>query len=472
MEAASYSESDSSVFPAARSDTEMRRLLAICTALIVFDGYDLFSFGTVVPALLSDAAWSLTTQDVGLIGSAAIAGMLIGALSAGVAADVVGRRKLMVCCSAGFAFSMGLCALAPTPSYLASFRFVAGVGLGGLIPVTCALATEVAPPGRRALAYAVVQGGHPFGGALAALLATVVVPEFGWRAMFWIGALPLVTIVPLAWHMLPDDQPSTADRKLSPRRGQWSAASATVWNSRFMWSSFLFCVASFAGLLAIYGLNIWLPQLMRTTGHSLGSALTFMLILNAGAVAGTLLAALVVDRKQAHRAVAAFSFTIAAGCLALLAWSGLPEIMAYPLAALAGAGTIGTQTLVNAFVASRYPENCRATALGWTLGVGRVGALIGPAAGGFILAGGNAAHGFFGLAIVAAVGAGAIALVPARTRPIVPFRPSNRWKLDDRDHAERDALWLQANCAEWLDGRFRITGILINLGADNGQPQH
>src|SRR5690349_9708585 len=134
MEAASYSESDSSgVVCATQADAEVRRLLAICTALIVFDGYDLFSFGTIVPALLSDTAWSLTTQDVGLIGSAAIAGMLIGALSAGVAADVVGRRKLMVCCSAGFALSMGLCALAPTPSYLASFRFVAGLGLGGLI---------------------------------------------------------------------------------------------------------------------------------------------------------------------------------------------------------------------------------------------------------------------------------------------------------------------------------------------------
>jgi len=413
MEVASVALSETSgASRAVRAGPDTGRLLAICTALIIFDGYDLFSFGAVVPALLSETAWSLTVKDVGLIGSSAIAGMLIGALSAGVAADVVGRRRLMVGCSAGFAFAMGLCALAPSPTLLALFRFIAGLGLGGLLPVACALATEVAPPGRRALAYAIVQGGHPLGGVLAALLATVVVPSFGWRPMFWIGAIPLTTVVPLAWYLLPNDQPSAIAGRLSSRRTQWSVGSATVWGPGFIGSTALFCVASFAGLLEIYGLNTWLPQLMRTAGRSLGSALTFMLILNFGAVVGTILAALKADKTQAHRTVAATSFSVAAGCLALLAWSNLPEILAYLLAAVAGAGTIGTQTLVNAFVASRYPESARATALGWTLGVGRIGALIGPAAGGFILAGGNASYGFLGLAIVAAIGAGAIALVP------------------------------------------------------------
>jgi AAHS family benzoate transporter-like MFS transporter len=403
----------------AAAGPNLGRLLGICAALITFDGYDLFSFGTVVPALLADREWALSTQSIGLIGSAAVAGMLIGALSAGVAADVIGRRRLIVGCSAGFAFAMALCALAPSPMWLAFFRFIAGIGLGGLIPVVCALATEASPPNRRALAYAVVQSGHPLGGVLAALLATVILPVFGWRAMFWIGALPLVTLVPLAWWLLPDTHASIGKIDLAAQRSDWLAGSATVWSSKLRRTTFFFCLASFAGLLAIYGLNTWLPQLMRASGRSLGSAFAFMLVLNVGAVVGTLLAAFTADRNQTHRAVAVAAFTIAAACLALLAWSDLPSTFAYPLAALAGAGTIGTQTLVNAFVASRYPEQCRATALGWTLGIGRVGALVGPAAGGVLLAGGNSAHGFFSLAIVAALGAVAIALVPGTAASVL-----------------------------------------------------
>ncbi|MFD1548063.1 MFS transporter, partial [Nonomuraea guangzhouensis] len=109
-------------------------VVAICFASIVFDGYDLIVYGSVVPSLLAEPSWNLTPAQVGAIGSYALMGMLIGALVAGVITDIVGRRKIVIASVAWFSIAMILCALAPSPELLGLFRFVAGLGLGGVVP--------------------------------------------------------------------------------------------------------------------------------------------------------------------------------------------------------------------------------------------------------------------------------------------------------------------------------------------------
>ena len=183
-------------------------------------------------------------------------------------------------------------------------------------------------------------------------------------------------------------------------------------------ATLLFWGASFLGLLLIYGLNTWLPQIMREAGYDLGSALSFLLALNLGAVAGTAVAAWIADRRglKPVSVVAFLAATVTIGALAFE--PSLPAI--YALLAVAGVGTIGTQILVNAYVGSYYPAGMRATALGWSLGIGRLGAIVGPTLGGYLL---DSELGvdvnFWVFAAAGLLGAVLMALIPAKdTAPI------------------------------------------------------
>jgi AAHS family benzoate transporter-like MFS transporter len=165
-------------------------VVAICFASIVFDGYDLIVYGTVVPALLEYREWDLTAVEAGAIGSYALIGMLFGAMMVGTITDIVGRRKIMLFCISWFSLFMGLCATAPSPELLGLFRFIAGLGLGGVVPTAIALTIEYAPPHRRSFTNALMFSGYSVGGILAALLAIPLLPAFGWRLMFAIGLAP------------------------------------------------------------------------------------------------------------------------------------------------------------------------------------------------------------------------------------------------------------------------------------------
>jgi AAHS family benzoate transporter-like MFS transporter len=179
-------------------------------------------------------------------------------------------------------------------------------------------------------------------------------------------------------------------------------------------ATLLFGAASFCGLLLVYGLNTWLPQIMRQAGYPLGSALTFLLVLNLGAIAGTVVASVLADRFG-PKPVTAAAFLLATTCLVVLS-QRVDTWLLLVAVAVAGLGSVGTQILVNGYVAVHYPAAVRATALGWALGVGRAGAIVGPLFGGWVLASGIGFEwNFYGFAGPALAGALLIALVPAVT---------------------------------------------------------
>ncbi|HKY75450.1 MAG TPA: MFS transporter, partial [Acidimicrobiia bacterium] len=186
-----------------------RRLLVLglCFATIVFDGYDLIVYGSTVPALLDYGPWNLTPQRVGNIGSLALAGMLVGALSIGTVTDRVGRRKVLIGCLTFFSLAMAGCAIAPRVEVFAACRFLAGLGIGGVMPTAVALTVEWAPAGRQHRYNAVMFSGYSVGGIMAALLAVWYLRDWGFRTLYALGAIPLVTVVPLAWRFLPESQP-------------------------------------------------------------------------------------------------------------------------------------------------------------------------------------------------------------------------------------------------------------------------
>jgi AAHS family benzoate transporter-like MFS transporter len=379
-------------------------VLGLCFATIVFDGYDLIVYGSVVPELLDYEPWGLTPGRVGNIGSLALAGMLIGALGVGALTDIVGRRKVLLGCLVWFSLAMGVCAVAPNAGVFALARFLAGLGLGGVMPTTVALTVEYAPADRHHRYNALMFSGYSVGGILAALLAIWYLPDYGFRFLFGLGMLPLVTIVPLAWRFLPESrQFKAAPKNEALPRALFSGPKRTA--------SVLFPLASFCGLLLVYGLNTWLPKIMQKAGYPLTSSLAFLVMLNVGAVIGALSGSTVADRLGA-RLVTAAGFAVAAGAVVLMS-RGLSVGALYVVVAAAGLGSVGTQILLNGYVASYYGADHRASALGWTLGIGRLGAILGPTVGGWLLASSLGVDwNFYTFAIAASAGAGLVLLVP------------------------------------------------------------
>ena len=382
-------------------------VLGLCFATIVFDGYDLIVYGSTVPALLDYGPWGLTPGRVGNIASLGLAGMLFGALGVGALTDRIGRRKVLLGCLVWFSLAMGACALAPSAGLFAAARFLAGLGLGGVMPTTVALTVEYAPADRQHRYNAVMFSGYSFGGILAALLAIWFLRDHGFRFLFGLGMLPLFTIVPLAWRFLPESRQFKAAVKKEP-------LSSALFSGPKLAASVLFPLASFCGLLLVYGLNTWLPKIMQKAGYPLTSSLAFLVMLNVGAVIGALSGSAVADRLGA-KLVTATGFVVAA-CAVLLMSRGLSIGTLYVVVAAAGLGSVGTQILLNGYVASYYGADHRASALGWTLGVGRLGAILGPTVGGWILASSlGVSWNFYTFAVAATAGAVLVACVPRLT---------------------------------------------------------
>lgn len=401
-----------------RTDVRARSpwaVVALGFAAIVFDGYDLIVYGSAVPALLAHPEWALTPPEVGAIGSYALLGMFVGAIGAGTLTDRFGRRRMFLGCLAWFSVMMLAVAAAPNPELLGLARFLAGLGFGGIAPIAIALVVEWAPRSRRNLLNAVMLCGFPVGGVLAAIAGIALLEQYGFRLLFALGGLPLVTLLPLAIRLLPESPEYDPAAVTGPDPAR-DAARTGLRSRRNVLALSLFALANVAGFLLVYGLNTWLPQLMRQAGYELGSAIAFLLVFNVGAVAGGLAGSALADRFGS-RWVATAAFGVGVVSIALLALP-LPSLVRYLLIAVAGGASVGTQIVVFGYVATHFGSRHRATALGVSTGIGRLGAVAGPLVGGLLIGSGlGLGWNFLAFAAVALVGALAAVAVPPRTGP-------------------------------------------------------
>ena len=427
---------------AVRQDALRRRsvtwIVSLATVGLVFDGYDLVVYGTVVPLFLRDPGQigEVTPALAGALGSYALIGVLVGALVAGSVADVIGRRKVMLTAYAWFSVGMALTALATSTTTFGLLRFVTGIGVGALVATTGALVAEFAPAGKKNLANAISYSGVPLGSLLAALLAILLLDVIGWRGMFWIGALPLLTLLPLAFLKMPESPAWLASRgrldearAVAARTGvsltlpaaegprvpepaaEGRAGFAGLAGRTYLLPTFLLGLLSATGLLLVYALNTWLPELMGRAGFSTNGSLAFLLVLNGGAVLGALAASRFADRFGPKPVVAA-SFTLGAAAIALLTVS-LPLGVLLAFVAVVGLGTSGTQILIYGFVATYYRTNVRSAGVAWCAGFGRLGGIGGPLIGGLLVASGIALNTiFYVLTALAVLGALLTLVVP------------------------------------------------------------
>jgi MFS family permease len=306
-------------------------------------------------------------------------------------------------------------------------RFLAGLGLGGVLPTAIAMVNEFARPGRGGTATTILMTGYHVGAVVTALLGILIIPGYGWRWMFVIGALPALVLVPLMWRYLPESKAflraraglATASADPSGRRSSRNPV-GMLFRHGFGRSTIAFWATSILGLLLVYGLNTWLPEIMRSAGYDLGAALALLLVLNVGAILGLLVAGRVADRVGNRRSTILW-FALAALFLALLSIR-IPGVGIYLTVLLAGVFVFSAQVLVYAYVSHIYPTTARGTALGTTSAVGRFGAIAGPLLGGVLLTAGIAyPWGFYVFAAVAALGAICIALVNRDPAPDEPL---------------------------------------------------
>ena len=400
------------VGPASRFSKGSALAVFVCWLLVVFDGYDLIVYGTVQSSLISETGWGLTKATAGTIGSMAFLGMMIGAIFAGRMADSWGRRRTILGCAIVFSIFTVLCAFAPNAAVFGALRLLAGIGLGGLVPSANALVAELVPTKWRSTIATLMMSGVPIGGSIAALVGIQLIPAYGWESMFLVAVLALVIVVPLGLRYLPETLAPVGATEKAARKAAGKASGvkepsgfSSLLRAPYLGVSVLFALATIATLFAWYGLGTWLPNLMQLAGYNLGSALTFALALNLGAVAGSVITAWAGTRfGPVPTAIAAAA--VAAGALMVLV-TGPSVTVVYLMLVLAGVGTHGTQCLIIAAVASHYPGHLRGTALGWALGTGRIGAVAAPQVGGLLLAAGLGVNSNF----LAFAGAAAIAAV-------------------------------------------------------------
>jgi AAHS family benzoate transporter-like MFS transporter len=381
-------------------------VITLCCLIVVFDGYDLIVYGTTIPSLLGEPGWGLTPAGAGRIGSLAFAGMLVGALSGGAIADRFGRRRTIVTSVLWFSLFTGLCGWATSPETFGALRFVAGLGLGALVPSANALTAEFVGDKWRSVVATAMMSGVPIGGSIAAVIALRAIPGLGWESLYFFGFSGFV-LAALVIAMLPESPAWLRARGRVDEASRVEAtyglqapvaanedllhvtkASATdVLRAPYAVATLLFFVATTATMFAWYGLGTWLPKLtVSDPRFDLGGdPLTYLLALNLGAVGVSVITAWSATRFGALRVgvVAA-----AGGALSLAALTTFPSSIAvvYALLILAGAGSHGTLCLIISAIATHYPPTLRGTALGSSLGGGRVGAVIAPTVAGWLLA--------------------------------------------------------------------------------------
>lgn len=425
-------------------------VLFCCWLAILAEGYDVGVLGAVLPALAEYKEWNLSPLALGGLGSYALIGMLVGALFIGTLSDLVGRKKMLLAALMIFTITQAGAAWAPTPEVFGLFRLVGGLGMGGVIPVAAALTIEYSAPNKRSYNYGLMYSGYSLGIVGAALAALFILPVGGWRAVIAIGAIPVV-LVPIIWKFLPESleyleskgrkaeakalaaKLQIADYKpvvpvapsvsASQAADPWWQTITTLFSRKYFRSTVFFWISLFCGLLLVYGLNTWLPSIMKKAGYDLGSSLVFLLVFSLASAIGGLILGRAADKYGKKLILVVFYILGGLGIMLLI----FPNTMVVNLlfVAFAGIGSISTSLILTGYIADYYPAKIRGTATGWALSFARLGAIGGPLIGGWIAGSKLPFEANFAIfAGIAVLAAAAVAMIPKPQQKALVLAPN------------------------------------------------
>ncbi len=376
----------------------------LCWLTVLLDGLDLVMLGAVIPTLLKTHHLGFTVAGATSVATASLVGVAIGASLVGPMADRVGRRAVLMFSIALFSTFTIAVPFATSVTMFGAFRLIAGIGLGACLPTALTFMSEHMPEERRSHASTITMTGYHVGAVIASLVAIWVIPD--WHKLFYLGGIAGFILLPLVYLKLPESKAFLAakekddSQKVSLFQPSLMRANVGVW------------VGCFMGLLLVYGLNTWLPQLMQKAGYSVSNSLTMLFILNLGAIIGLLVAGRLAD-KQGVRPTILIWFATAAVMLALLSIKIQSTLVLDLLILVTGIFVFSAQVLIYAYISHAFPAEVRSTAMGLGAGIGRLGAITGPlVTGGLVNAGKAYPWGFYFFAAVAVLGLLAVFTLP------------------------------------------------------------
>lgn len=369
-----------------------------CMLMLILDGYDLAVVGAALPSIMKDMGVDATSA--GVMAGSALFGMMLGAIFLGTLADRFGRPLMMSVCIALFSLFTAAAGLTNDPVTFSITRFIAGLGIGGVLPMVTAQMAEFAPNALRTRLVTLVFAGYSVGGILVALTAKQLIESYGWQSVFFAAALP-VLLIPFIMKTMPQsmaflikngrhDELRSVVKRLVPEHplngheqfGGYSseknkdAPVRRLFQDGRGFSTTMIWLAFMTGLFMVYALSSWLTKLMAMAGYSLGSALNFVIVFNVGAIAGAIFGGWLSDKVNIKRVLIAF-YVVGAVALTLMGYTKSTELL-FVVVFVVGASTLGTQLLAYAYAGDFYPAAIRSTGVGFASGIGRIGAIVAP----------------------------------------------------------------------------------------------
>jgi AAHS family 4-hydroxybenzoate transporter-like MFS transporter len=375
-------------------------MFVLCAACLIMDGFDVQAVGYVAPSLIRE--WSISGSTVGNLLASGNFGVLVGSLLFTMLADKIGRRPVLIVATFYFSVLTILTGMVGSVEQMILVRFLAGLGLGCIIPNATALIGEYSPKRRRIALMATISVGFTAGAAFGGFVAAWLIPDFGWRSVFYFGgAIPLV-IACLMWAWLPESLQFMALRAKDPSRlAGWlkridptlSVTPATQYVLREenrsgvpalhlfregrALGTILLWVINFMNIFNLYVLSGWMPTVAAQLGYGTRTAVLVGTTVQVGGLLGTFWLTWLIG-KFGFVHVLTTAFTVAFISIALIGQPGLALWVLVLLVFIAGSCVVGGQPTVNALSGTYYPTYLRSTGIGWGLGIGRAGAIVGP----------------------------------------------------------------------------------------------
>lgn len=383
------------------------RVVALCGAIALLDGYDTLVIGFAAPALADHLG--ISRSDLGPVFGVGLLGAAIGGLMLGPLADRIGRKPMLIASALIFALFCGLTAWVTSLPELLAYRFLAGIGLGGAAPSFVALTSEYAPTRLRASSITLLWACLPLGGVLGSVISTVAIPSYGWQALFYFGGVAPLVVAAAAALWLPESprflersQSGRARlRKLLERLGNKSIPDGAQFNfsgpcttrgsvgalfsegrskpTLLLWLAFFF-----AAVLTVL-VPLWSPTLLQGVGYSIAQSSTMVGLFNVGAIVGMGVLGVLIDRYGAGRVLASI-LILCAISTAPIGFFVTQPLFAGIFFTISGIGAGGGVAGIVALSAMLYSTTLRSTGIGWAAAAGRIGQMLGPVVSGALIA--------------------------------------------------------------------------------------
>lgn len=349
---------------------KQRKLLFSAGLSWMFDAMDVGMISFVVAALAKE--WALEPEQIGLLTSINSVGMAVGAAAAGILADRFGRKSVLLWTLLIFSAASGLSAFATGFGILCVLRFVAGFGLGGELPVASTLVSESMPAKERGRAVVLLESFWAVGWILSALIAYFIIPDYGWRIAFGIGAVPALYALYLRRAI--DDSPRFAEIKKAPI--SLSKRISIVWSPEYRKSTIMLWILWFTVVFSYYGMFLWLPSVMVIKGFSLVKSFEYVLIMTLAQLPGYFTAAYFIEKFGRKFVLVIYLLLTAVSA----AWFGnaTTEGMLMAAGICLSFFNLGAWGGMYAYTPELYPTAIRSTGAGLATSFGRIGGVIAP----------------------------------------------------------------------------------------------